>query len=267
MFHRLQVLAGQEQPNEAPALVSRLVLEYDLNARVSLLLSACTLAHENDGTSVRQPPLELDYQRVDNPVSHIWQEAPQLDKLNIFQPWQLVYAFYQQNISASEERAMDMKIEAQSVMASSTGVMIAAGVAKLLPNIFGLADGGMRFEDAVEALAHGLFVTGQGLGIESDLLAMSETYRRRREEWQIQYEQAQTQAMLSFMQNRFTRSSLYQWLSGQLAALYTRSMTKWCRSVWRRRPAGNMKSVILPPRSSRPARGTTIIAACRLGRH
>lgn len=90
MFHRLQTLEGKEVPDETPALVGRTVLEYDLNPRVSLLLSACNLAHENDGTPVMQPPLELDYQRFDAGINPSWQEAPQPGKLNAFQPWQMV---------------------------------------------------------------------------------------------------------------------------------------------------------------------------------
>lgn len=90
MFHRLQSLAGEAQPDEVPALVSRLILDYDLNARVSLLLSARGVAHEEDGKPVMQPPLELEYQRVDDPVSQVWHEAPGFGKMNAFQPWQLV---------------------------------------------------------------------------------------------------------------------------------------------------------------------------------
>lgn len=89
MFHRLQTLAGHDTPDEVPALVSRLILEYDLNARVSLLLSACNVAHEYDGKPVMPPPLELEYQRV-NPAGLAWQDSPELGKFNTFQPWQLV---------------------------------------------------------------------------------------------------------------------------------------------------------------------------------
>lgn len=89
MFHRLQTLAGHDTPDEAPALVSRLILDYDLNARVSLLLSACNVAHEDDGKPVMLPPLELEYQRVD-PSGTAWQDSPELGKFNTSQPWQLV---------------------------------------------------------------------------------------------------------------------------------------------------------------------------------
>lgn len=89
MFHRLQTLAGYDTPDEPPALVSRLILDYDLNPRVSLLLSAFNVAHEDDGKPVMLPPLELEYQRV-GPDGMTWQDLPELGKFNTSQPWQLV---------------------------------------------------------------------------------------------------------------------------------------------------------------------------------
>jgi hypothetical protein len=89
-FHRLQVLAGETGTNDAPALVSRQVLDYDLNARVSLLLSARNLAHEKDGTPVTLAPLEFEYQRTTSATAPDWQAMPQLEKMNAFQPYQLV---------------------------------------------------------------------------------------------------------------------------------------------------------------------------------
>lgn len=163
------------------------------------------------------------------------------------------YALYQENISSTEQLVMDTRTMAQVTLAGAQGVLIASGALKLLPNIFGFADGGSRYEGATEAVASGLMVEGQATSVVADRLAESENYRRRRQEWQIQYEQAQSevdalnrqldaltvrekaaqtelarvkaqqaqiQAMLNFLRNRFTQATLYQWLSGQLAALY-----------------------------------------------
>ncbi|MDE9463338.1 SpvB/TcaC N-terminal domain-containing protein, partial [Xenorhabdus bovienii] len=90
MFHRLKALAGEDTAPETPALVSRLMLAYDLNHCVSTLVSARQVAHENDGTPVTLPPLELDYQRLDTTSLPAWQPMPQLDKLNHLQPYQFV---------------------------------------------------------------------------------------------------------------------------------------------------------------------------------
>lgn len=90
MFHRLQALAGKESKEEKPALVSRFILDYELNSSLTLLVSARILAHEDDGTPVSMPPLELDYQRLDTTQIPAWQPMPQLAGLNGQQPYQLV---------------------------------------------------------------------------------------------------------------------------------------------------------------------------------
>ncbi|NTX25629.1 hypothetical protein HT746_00420 [Burkholderia pyrrocinia] len=163
------------------------------------------------------------------------------------------YALYQQNISSTEQAAMDTRAASQALLGGAQSVLIASGALKLLPNVFGFAIGGSRYEGATEAIANGMLAAGQATAIVADRLTESESYRRRREEWQIQYEQAQAevdalnkqldaltvrekaaqtelaraksqqaqiQAMLNFMKKRFTQATLYQWLSGQLAALY-----------------------------------------------
>ncbi|KVE28725.1 hypothetical protein WS67_08410 [Burkholderia singularis] len=163
------------------------------------------------------------------------------------------YTLYDENISSGEQLVMDVHTEAQTLLIGAQGFMIASGALKLTPNIFGLADGGMRYEGPTEAIANGLIASSEALNVIADRVATSEGYRRRRQDWQIQYEQAQaevdalnkqldaltireqaaqtelarlvaqqaqTQAMLNFLKTRFTQATLYQWLSGQLSALY-----------------------------------------------
>lgn len=89
MYHRLEALAGQINEHEEPALVSRLILEYDLNASAALLLSVRQVAHEANGLPVALAPLEFDYQRFIPEMSTDWQVAPQPGKLNAYQPWQM----------------------------------------------------------------------------------------------------------------------------------------------------------------------------------
>ena len=90
MYHRLDALAGMANQNEEPTLISRLILTHDLNASSSLLLSVRLVAHEADGTPVTLAPLEFDYQRFVPEMNTAWQAAPQLNKLNVYQPWQMV---------------------------------------------------------------------------------------------------------------------------------------------------------------------------------
>lgn len=90
MFHRLRALQGEVTVGEVPALVSRLMLNYDLDPRISTLVSARQVAHEPDGAPLPLPPLELDYQRIDPSLPPLWQPMPELTGLNPLQPYQLI---------------------------------------------------------------------------------------------------------------------------------------------------------------------------------
>ncbi|MCG1041750.1 insecticidal toxin complex protein TccB [Mycetohabitans sp. B8] len=163
------------------------------------------------------------------------------------------YALYQENISDAERTVMDTHTLAQGFFAGAQGLQIASGALKEVPNIYGFADGGSRYEGATEAVGGVMQLQGQVATLIADRLATAEGYRRRRQEWQIQYEQAQAEvdaltkqldalvirekaartalqqtqaqqaqvkAMLTYLKSRFTQATLYQWLSGQLAAQY-----------------------------------------------
>ncbi|KVP46716.1 hypothetical protein WJ88_25050 [Burkholderia ubonensis] len=163
------------------------------------------------------------------------------------------YALYQENISSTEQSVMDMGTMAQSLIVGAQDLMVASGALELIPHIFGFADGGSRYEGATEEIANGLMAAAEATNIAEDRLATSEAYRQCRHEWQIQYKQAQAevdalnqqldaltvrekaaqtelsrakaqqaqiQSMLTFLKSRFTQATLYQWLSGLLAALY-----------------------------------------------
>jgi hypothetical protein len=163
------------------------------------------------------------------------------------------YALYQENISDAERKVMDTHTLAQGYFAGAQGFHTASGALKELPNIFGFSDGGSRYEGVTEAVGGMMQLEGQVATLIAERLATAEGYRRRRQDWQIQYEQAQAevnalakqldalairekaarttlqqaqaqqaqvQAMLTYLKSRFTQATLYQWLSGQLAAQY-----------------------------------------------
>ncbi len=126
----------------------------------------------------------------------------------------------------------------------------------LLPNIFGLADGGMNFGGSVEAVAGALDSTGATLGSTSQLLGMVAQFQRREQEWLLQYQLAsddvaqiraqiaanqsslaaaqqdleinqeqitQNQTIGNFYKTKFTNEQLYQWMAGRLSTLYYQS--------------------------------------------
>ncbi|WP_025286252.1 Tc toxin subunit A-related protein [Granulibacter bethesdensis] len=165
-------------------------------------------------------------------------------------------ALFQENISSTELFVMDANSAARVILDVVQDLGSASGALRMLPNIFGFSDGGSRYEGATEAVAYGLTISAQQTSLLADRLATTENYRRRQQDWQIQYlqaeaelaaldrqiealairetsartsldqaqaQQVQTQTMLTFLHARFTQAALYQWLNGQLAALYYRA--------------------------------------------
>ncbi len=158
-----------------------------------------------------------------------------------------------ENISDAEVAAMALRGTSGAVSAAGSVAFAVGNLLDLMPNTFGLANGGMRWGGAGYAVGNTLFGTSTALATAAGVLESTEQYRRRREEWQLQssqaeydarqigfqiaaqrqqnamYEkqlaqlqaqQAQMQATLGFLTSRFTSESLYQWLVGQLCALY-----------------------------------------------
>lgn len=160
---------------------------------------------------------------------------------------------YDENISTSEQQAMDLYLASSVLNTASQGLGMAGAVADLVPNIYGLAVGGSRLGAVFNATSIGLQLSGSATRIAADRLGQSESYRRRREEWasyrdsakaevkqidaqleglkvrkeaanlqlnSMRLQQQQTQEHLTFLQNKFTNKDLYNWLRGKLMAIY-----------------------------------------------
>ncbi|EFM12226.1 Insecticidal toxin complex/plasmid viulence protein [Paenibacillus curdlanolyticus YK9] len=130
------------------------------------------------------------------------------------------------------------------------GISIAAYLA---PNIFGLADGGMQFGDAVNAGAAMADGAANVLDKAAGLISTSAQYLRRREEWGLQRDIAasevrqldlqiaggnvrgemlqreldihqqsmkQQDEMDQFLRSKFTGQELYQWMISRLSTAY-----------------------------------------------
>lgn len=167
------------------------------------------------------------------------------------------YQYYQslsdKGLSDNEKGALDKLGQSVTNINAATGIATAAAALNLMPNIYGLAIGGEELGAAVSATGFGLDHSAQALGTNAQRMQMSEEYRRRGEEWQFQSQQAQAemaaidkqlaamsirqqsaqtslqqaqqeqanlQATLNFLTTRFSQASLYNWLNGQLSALY-----------------------------------------------
>jgi hypothetical protein len=179
--------------------------------------------------------------------------ALQASKTVAQQRYEHYYNLYTQGVSASEQEVMNMQTTSGSLM-TAAGALFSTGAAmNMVPNIFGVATGGCVWGASMSAAGGVLQLSAQATSVAAERIATSEQYRRRGEDWQIQYQQAQSemdaidnqlnalsirqqasqtslqqaqkqqqnlQATMNFLTTRFTSSSLYSWLCGQLSSLY-----------------------------------------------
>ncbi|EEJ2305794.1 hypothetical protein YI53_003914 [Salmonella enterica subsp. enterica] len=160
---------------------------------------------------------------------------------------------YDQNLSAGEIAATALQVSSATTLAVASPLISAGMIMRTIPNIFGMAVGGQDVGAPTLAVGMAMQLAGETLGISARQTEISEGYRRRREEWNIQSQQAQSETdvinaqldalavrrtgavtalnlakqqqdnlktTLNFLTTRFTQSALYNWLTGQLSALY-----------------------------------------------
>lgn len=160
---------------------------------------------------------------------------------------------YDENVSAVEYQVM-ASLNQSKVFALTAKVIKPVGaVLASFPNVFGLANGGHRVEKLTDAVCFGLEVASSLLQIDADKQSTTEGYRRRRNEWGLQRDQAlaevgainaqieaqrhavtaarsnlaqtlrangQALAVYNYLQKRATNAELYGWMIGQLKALH-----------------------------------------------
>ncbi|WP_118985515.1 neuraminidase-like domain-containing protein [Photorhabdus sp. CRCIA-P01] len=160
---------------------------------------------------------------------------------------------YDENINAGENRAMTLHASVAGLGTALQASRLAGAALDLAPNIFGLADGGSRWGAIAEATGNVMEFSASVMNTEADKISQSEAYRRRRQEWEIQRnhaeteikqidaqlqslairheaavlqktslktQQEQTHAQLVFLQRKFSNQALYYWLRGRLATIY-----------------------------------------------
>ncbi|WP_314420556.1 neuraminidase-like domain-containing protein [Pseudescherichia vulneris] len=163
------------------------------------------------------------------------------------------FGLYTTGVSAGETSAMALRDSASAVMTAASPLVTAGMAMKTIPNIFGFSDGGQEVGAPTLAAGMVLQMSADITGLAAQQTEISESYRRRSEEWQLIYQQAQSEidtinaqldalavrrvgavtslqlaraqqdnlkSTLNFLTTRFTQSSLYNWLTGQLSALY-----------------------------------------------
>ncbi|MGV8004205.1 neuraminidase-like domain-containing protein [Photorhabdus temperata subsp. temperata] len=181
-----------------------------------------------------------------------------LDSLNIsrraaLERQQHYQALYDEDISSTEQQVISLQGGAADAVIAAQAISTAGAVADLIPNIFGFAVGGMQYGAPLRAIAEGIRIEYESKNAKANSLSVSENYRRRRQEWEIQYKQAeinveeidqqiaiqtrqlqasitqlaQIQAqrehdntLLEYFSQRFTSENLYMWMISQISALY-----------------------------------------------
>ncbi|HVG20296.1 MAG TPA: LamG-like jellyroll fold domain-containing protein, partial [Blastocatellia bacterium] len=167
-----------------------------------------------------------------------------------------VTASWSESLSTAEETSLVLLDEARIMHGTAALMRVMASPLYLIPDIFGLADGGMSFGGSVEAVAGSLDSVGGTLGITSQLIGIVGQWQRRDQEWLLQYRLAsddveqiqaqieanqtalssaqrdlqvhqeqitQNQAIGNFYKAKFTSEQLYQWMSGRLSTIYFQS--------------------------------------------
>ncbi|EIO7472034.1 toxin [Salmonella enterica subsp. enterica] len=160
---------------------------------------------------------------------------------------------YDEDVNTGEKQAMDLALAASVLSTTATTAYTVAAGLDAVPNIYGFAFGGSRYGSISRAVGNGIEIAAGASRTAAERLSQSEIYRRRRQEWEIQRnaaqsevdqinaqldalsvrrqgavlqktyletQQSQTQAQMSFLQNKFTSKALYNWLRGKLAAIY-----------------------------------------------
>ena len=158
-----------------------------------------------------------------------------------------------QGQSALETDALRMHSAAIILSAASTALRAVGGVADFAPNVFGLANGGMHYGSPLYAASAGIEMQASAVSQSASVMESSEQYRRRQAEWtllrdqaqkdveqidkqlaveaqqqkiqqqqlsQLKEQQAHVKATRDFLSSRFSGAALYQWMTGQLSALY-----------------------------------------------
>lgn len=162
---------------------------------------------------------------------------------------------YDENVSTKEKRTMDLYLSSSVLSSSIEALNMAAAVADMVPNIFGVATGGSRWGSVPKAIGASISLAVSATQITADNISQSEAWRRRRQEWEIQkndaesevkqidaqlealavrrtatemqykhleLQQVQTQVQLELIQRQFSNKALYSWLHGRLASIYYR---------------------------------------------
>ncbi|MGV3345739.1 neuraminidase-like domain-containing protein [Enterobacteriaceae bacterium LUAb1] len=162
-------------------------------------------------------------------------------------------ALYEENINRRETEAMNLLTSAQMMGTGAQSLYVAAGAAALVPNVFGLANGGSQWAGPLSGAAIGFTIAAEATSAAGQRVSQEEMYRRRREEWDVQRKMAEgemavvqaqldtltvretsagmqikqmetqlthAKAQLTLLQGKFTGKAMYSWLRSRLSTIF-----------------------------------------------
>ncbi|WP_449433590.1 Tc toxin subunit A-related protein [Pseudomonas putida] len=160
---------------------------------------------------------------------------------------------FEENINSRELKALDLTSKSQSAALGGMALNIAGALVGLAPNVFGLANGGMKYDGPLYAAAQVANIQAQVHANAAARIGQEEGYRRRQQEWEIQHksaqqeiaqvqaqldalsvretsarmqvahlqaQSAQAQAQLAMLQGKLTGKKMYSWLRARLASIF-----------------------------------------------
>ncbi|MEZ6938936.1 neuraminidase-like domain-containing protein [Aeromonas sp. S12(2024)] len=165
-------------------------------------------------------------------------------------------AYYQklvtEGISSQEQMAIDLGITSGALMSGASVAFAVGSALSVMPNIFGLACGGMEYAGISNAIGHGLSAGGTGVATAAAATERHASYERRMQEWlqllaQTQDEKriqeankkaaqaqskiitaelrrheaqmAQTEVEMQMLGRRFSTPQMCTWMTSQLKAM------------------------------------------------
>lgn len=159
-------------------------------------------------------------------------------------------------VSITEALSLGLNAGAGFLQFLSADIKLAAVPAYLIPDIFGLADGGMQFGDSANQVTNWMDAEAQVLNQAASMVGTMSGYIRRAEEWLLQLDLAlheiktldyqiagaklqqsiaeselniqekaiaQSEDIEQFLNDKFTNEELYQWMISRLSGLYFQS--------------------------------------------
>ncbi|AXG47419.1 hypothetical protein CKY06_10665 [Photorhabdus sp. S15-56] len=135
--------------------------------------------------------IELQQQAIE--IAQASKAALEASKNMAQQRYEHYYGLYEENLSGLEISAIALKTTSEITRMAAVPFHIMSAAVETLPNIFGLAVGGGNYAAPLVRTALVAEITGLTLGMTADRLQDGANYQQRRQDWEIEWKQAQSE--------------------------------------------------------------------------